>query len=53
VLQLANAERGHDYPYATNDREGGHPGDQEHGAAPVVARRPEAERELDDPAFEL
>ena len=53
VLQLADAEGGHDVPHTMDDRECGHPGDQKNSAAPVVARRPEAERELDDPADEL
>jgi len=39
------AEGEDDVPNAANDREGGHPGDQEHGAAAVVAGGPEAERD--------
>jgi hypothetical protein len=53
VLQLADAEAGHDVPHAPDEGEGGHPGDQENRAAAVVARRPEAERELDDSADQL
>lgn len=45
VLHLVYAEGEDDVPNAANDREGGHPGDQEHGAAAVVAGGPEAERD--------
>src|SRR5262245_3877162 len=53
VLHFANAEREHDVSHAPDHREGRHPGNQEHGAAAVVAGSPEAEPELDDPADEL
>src|ERR1041385_2361143 len=53
VLDLAHAEGEDDVPNAANDREGGHPGDQEHGAAAVVAGGPEAECELDDAPDQL
>ena len=49
MLKRLDAKGKHDVHHASNDRERGHPGDKEDRTAPVVASRPEAERELDDP----
>src|SRR5262245_48946039 len=53
VLDLTDAESQHDISDTANDGEGRYPSDEENGAAPVVTRRPEAERELDDAADQL
>jgi hypothetical protein len=53
VLGLTHTEGEHDVRDALNDRERGHPGDEQDCAAPVVAGCPEPKRELDDPANQL
>jgi len=53
VLHLADAERQHDVADAANQCERRDSGDEQHGAPPVVTRRPKAKEELDDSAHEL
>jgi hypothetical protein len=53
MLNLAHAKGEHDVVDAADHGDCGHPGDEENGAATVVAGRPEAERELDDASDQL
>jgi hypothetical protein len=48
VREFTDSESENDVPDAANQREGGHPGDEEDGAPTVIAGGPEPERELDD-----
>ena len=53
MLELTDAEGEQDVHDAANHGKGRNPGDEQNGAAPVEAGRPETQGELDDPSDQL